>query len=72
MKPNKEMIFRYVGGRFVNMSGDSEILADVLHELNIEVDEKCEFARFKDYVNNRSIFYRAFDGKITIQIWNIQ
>ena len=71
-KPLKEMIFRPVKGIWKNVAGDSATLADVLTGLNLIIDDKCEFARFKDYENNISIWYRAKAMKITITIWQMQ
>ena len=69
MKPMAEYIFRNVDGYWRNISGESEILADVLHKLEIDFPDKCEFARYNDYENQRSIWIRAYGGKITITIW---
>lgn len=72
-KPMAYYIFRFVQGQWVDNAGDSAILlADLLHELEIEIDEKCEFARFKDYIKNRKICYRAYGGTITVEIWDMQ
>lgn len=72
IKPIKEMVFQNVGGIWRNVAGDSAILADVLNALGLIIDDKCEFARFKDFENNLSIWYRANGGRITITLWKIQ
>ena len=66
------MIFRPVEGVWKNIAGDSAILADVLAALNLQIDEKCEFARFKDYENKLYIWYRASAMKITLTIYLLQ
>ena len=72
-KPIKEYIFKNVGGMFVNVAGESETLADILRQLEIVIDDKCQFARFYDYENERCIYYRAYNwGKITITIWKLE
>lgn len=71
-KPLYEITFRLVDNRWMNVSGDSATtLADYLRSLDIIVDDKCEFARFKDYDKNWSIWYRAQAMKVTITIWQI-
>lgn len=72
MKPLCEMIFRNVGGIWLNIAGDSAILADVLDTLGIIIDDRCEFARFKDTDKNISIWYRRTGGKITITLWQLR
>ena len=32
------------------------------------IDDKTEFARFKDYENERTIIYRSYGGRIQLQI----
>lgn len=71
-KPLKEMVFRNVGGIWRNVAGDSAILADVLGALELQIDDKCEFARFKNYDMNISIWYRRIGGKITITLWQLR
>lgn len=66
-KPIKEYIFRPIGGQYIDVS-TNKILADVLLELNIILDDKTEFARIR--TDETLIFYRAYTGaKITIEIW---
>lgn len=69
MDIRNEYIFRCVDGRYVNISGDSELLSDVLNALNIIIDDKCQFARFKDFSTNRTIEYRAYTDRIRINIY---
>ena len=71
-KPIKQYQFRVIEGTWRDVIGDSrEILANVLNELNIIIDDKCEFCRIKDYENERYIYYRVYGGKITIDIWKL-
>ena len=48
------------------------ILADLLLMYDLLIDDKCEFARMKDYERNISIWYRRpSNGLITIEIWQL-
>ena len=67
-KPLKEMIFRPIDGIWRDCSNGA-VLADVLNEYDIIVDDRAEFIRLRDYDRNVSIWYRASAGKITITIW---
>lgn len=69
-KPLKEMIFRCIEGIWQDAS-TQRVLADVLEEYDILVDDRCEFARIKDYARNVSIWYRASAGKVTLTIWKL-
>ena len=71
-KPLKEMIFKPVEGTWVNVADDSATLADVLSALSLQIDDKCEFARFKDYENKLYIWYRASAMRVTITIYLLQ
>lgn len=73
-KPIADMIFRKVSGIWRRVDSPSQnppTLAEILEELNIIVDDNCEFARIKQYDKMRAIWYRASAGKITITIWKI-
>lgn len=48
-----------------------KVLADVLSEYDIVVDDRCEFARIKDYTRGISFWYRAHAYKITLTLWKI-
>lgn len=68
----QEITFRLVDNRWINVTGDSETtLADYLRNLDIIVDDKCEFARFIDYDKNWSIWYKVQTMQVTIEIWDI-
>lgn len=69
-KPVKEMIFRPIDGIWQDCSNGA-VLADVLSEYELVIDDRAEFIRLKDYQRNLSIYYRASAGKITITIWKI-
>lgn len=72
-KPIKKYLFYEVEGIWVNVLGESKTCAQVLDELNIIIDDKCNFARFYDYENNIMILYKALTPrKIEIYIWKIQ
>lgn len=74
MKPQEEMIFKSVNGLWVRVDSHDPkpgTLAETLQELNIIIDDKCQFARLYDYDNNICIYYRAHAKKITITIWKI-
>lgn len=66
-KPVKEMIFRPIDGIWQDCSNGA-VLADVLSEYELVIDNRAEFIRLKDYQRNLSIWYRASAGKITITI----
>lgn len=70
-KPICEMIFREIGGTWTDAS-TGRVLADVLAEYEIIVDDRTEFARIRDYVRNILIFFRASAGKVTITIWEMR
>ncbi len=67
VKPVKEMIFHEMGG--IWRSADGVVLADFLAEYSIVVDDRCEFARLRDYERSVSIWYRASAGKVKITFW---
>lgn len=71
MKPLCEMIFKKVQGVWRNVAGDSAILADVLTAFELQIDDRCEFARIKDHDNNLEIYYRRNGGKITLTLWQL-
>lgn len=65
------MIFREIGGTWTDAS-TGRVLADVLAEYEIIVDDRTEFARIRDYERNILIFFRASAGKVTITIWEMR
>lgn len=69
-KPLREMIFRPIDGIWRDCS-NGVVLADVLNEFELIIDDRAEFIRLKDYQRNISIYYRASAGKITITIWKL-
>ena len=71
MKPYKEITFRPIQGIWQDVAGDSGTLADTLKRYGLIIDDKCEFARFKDYEKRLTIWYRAEVQKITITMWKI-
>ena len=69
-KPLHEMIFRPIDGIWRDCSTGA-VLADVLSEYELVIDDRAEFIRFRDYQRNVSIWYRASAGKISITIWQL-
>lgn len=69
-KPLREMIFRPVDGIWQDCSNGA-VLADVLSEYDIVIDDRAEFMRLRDYDRMVSIWIRLTAGKVTITIWRI-
>lgn len=69
-KPLKEMIFRPIDGIWRDCSTGA-VLADVLNEYDIVIDDRAEFMRLRDYDRNVSIWVRLGSNKVTITIWEI-
>lgn len=69
-KPLHEMIFRPIDGIWRDCSNGA-VLADVLNEYELVIDDRAEFIRLKDYRRNLSIYYRASAGMVKITIWEI-
>lgn len=67
MKPQKEITFRWIAGKWQDVTGDSGTLAEYLQHLDLIIDDKCQFARF--YTDSQCIYYRVNGGKIIITIW---
>lgn len=70
VKPIHEWIFREISGVWQDASS-GRVLADVLADYGIVVDDRCVFARFRDYERNISIWYRATAGKVKLTIWEV-
>ena len=64
------MIFRPIDGIWRDCSTGA-VLADVLIEYELNVDDRAEFVRLRDYVRNVTIYYRATAGKISIVVWKL-
>lgn len=64
------MIFRQIYGIWRDCSNGA-VLADVLEEYELKVDDRAEFIRFRDYERDISIWYRASAGKITMTFWTL-
>ena len=69
-KPLQEMIFRPIDGIWQDCSSGA-VLADVLNEYDMLIDDRSEFIRLHDYDRNVSIWYRASAGKVKITIWQL-
>ena len=67
------LTFRQINGIWRNMNHQNFTLADTLDYYNLIIDDKCEFARYKIYNDNKPnlyILYRAYTGaKITMEIY---
>ena len=69
-RPLKETNFYLMpDGIWKDMSG--RILADVLAEYDIIVDDRTRFARLYDYERGICIYYRVWGGRIQITLWPI-
>lgn len=66
--PIKELIFRDVDGMWRDCSNGA-ILADVLSEYNLLIDDRTQFARIYDYERGVCFWYRASAGKIKLTLW---
>lgn len=67
-KPIKEMIFRVIDGMWRDCS-DGKILARVLYEYDLVIDDRTQFARIYDYERKVCFWYRASAGKIKLTLW---
>lgn len=72
-KPLLQFCFHEIGGVWRDITyPEQKILADVLEEYEIIIDDRTQFARLYDYRRELCIWYRAYScGKITITIWRI-
>lgn len=70
-KPIIEYIFRPMPEIWTDAS-TGKVLADVLAEYEIIVDDRCQFARMYDYTRGVEILYRASAGKVSITIFKIE
>ena len=71
VKPIAKFQFRVIEGLYRDVLDKEEVLADVLLEYDLVVDDKAEFIRFKDYDKGLAIWYRSYGGKVTITIWKL-
>lgn len=73
MKPLQEYIFREIGGMWRDSAyPEQRVLADVLKDYDIIVDDRCHFARLYDYDRMICFYYRASAGKVTLTLWRIK
>lgn len=69
----REYVFRPVEGIWRDTAGNGEILADVLNQYGVIVDDKCQFARLYNYHDSWCMWYRAYGSmKITITLYKIR
>lgn len=69
VKPLQELVFHHIMGMWQTPTGN--ILADVLAEYDIIVDDRTQFARIYDYERGILFYYRASAGKVTLTLWRI-
>lgn len=73
VQPLKTYVFRPVDNAWVDVKGDGELLADVLDYYDLVIDDKCEFARFRDFERNIEIWYRMRAALcISIDVWALE
>lgn len=70
VKPIKVYNFRPIEGMWMDASTGS-VLADILAEYDIIVDDRCEFARIRDYERHIKFFYRATAGLVSLELWQL-
>ena len=75
LKPLCKMTFRNVGGmwrRVDSREPQPPTLAEVLKEFDLQIDDRTEFARIKDYENQLEFKFLQYGGTITLTIWKMQ
>ena len=66
------MTFVVVDGVWRDIASPTgKILADVLLDYNLEIDERTQFARLYDYNLGYRIEYRAYGGKVKLNFYPI-
>ena len=68
-QPLQEFKFFPIDGVWQDALGN--VLADVLREYDIIVDDRCQFARLHDYERMITFWYRSGAGKVTLTLWRI-
>ena len=71
-KPIHSYQFRLIDGMWRDVKADGGVLADVLAQYSLEIDYRTEFARIKDHELDLSFWYRAYGGKIELEIYKIE
>ena len=67
---SSHQVFRPVAGIWMDANGS--VLADVLAEHGLTIDERTQFARLYDYETMQCFWYRAYGAyKITLTIYPI-
>ena len=69
VKPLREFTFLPMGDHWQDVDG--RVLADVLAEYEIVVDDRTQFARLYDYERMECIYYRASAGRVRLTFWQI-
>lgn len=68
----KEYLFRPVDNVWRNVNGDGEVLADVLRQYDVIMDDRCQFTRLYDYDAGWCLIYRAYGAmKITMTFYSL-
>ena len=69
-KEKFEQVFHEVDGIWQDPQG--KVLADVLSEWEIIVDDRTQFARLYDYDRGWCIYYRVAGGRITLSWYSLE
>lgn len=69
-KPIREYHFRIIDGMWRDID-TAEILADVLLEHDLLIDDRTQFARMPDYDRGVNYWFRHWGGNITLTLWKI-
>lgn len=70
VKPVKEMIFRPIDGIYRDPAS-GKVLADVLDEYELLIDDRMQFARIYDYERELLIYYRAGSLMVRLTFWKL-
>lgn len=62
------MMFRPIEGVWKDCS-DGTILADVLFEYDLLIDDRTQFARIYDYERRICFWYRSKPGCVKLTLW---
>lgn len=66
-KPLKFYSFRIIDGIWQDVAGSGDVLADVLSEYGIVIDDRAQFCRLIDLERQIIIVYRAY-GVLKIEL----
>ena len=63
--------FRQINGIWQEVRENAGILADFLAVNNLQIDDRTEHARIRDYDEGVYYWYRVWGGVISIEVWQI-